>query len=444
MKRLAVLLAMISLSPVFGQAGDAGRARRETDVVRVFRGSRDAVVNISTTILMKSAFDEDDLFSFPLPEFFSGPRKAQSLGSGFIIHPDGYIVTNAHVVQRASEVTVSFVDKSTAKAKAIYADTEHDIAVIKIDPAGRQLHTLPLGRGDDLMIGETVIAIGNPLGYQHTITVGVISAIDRELNFSSGQGYRHLIQTDASINPGNSGGPLLNINGELIGINAAIRGDAQNIGFAINVDSLRKILPDLLNPENIRRINLGMRFTSGRGSEIRVVSVDDRSPAQRAGIQAGDLITAFDGKTIHNPIDFYVALVERPVGSRITLTLARGSQAHRATILFETKPKPEGLALARRHLGLVLRELPAKSAAEMGLSDNPLLVVESVLSNSNAHQVGIRRGDILYQLDRYRLESADQLGQILESARKGQQVQAVIVRVRGGFNTIYRVVLNLN
>jgi serine protease Do len=438
-----MLLIMSGLTSTLFAQVDGNRARRETDVVRAVRAEKDAVVNVSTTVLMKQEEENDNVFQFF--NLFPGENvPSHSLGSGFIIHQDGYIVTNAHVVQRAREVTVSFSDKTTAKAQAVYADFEHDLAVIKINPP-KKLHVLPLGRGgDDLMIGETVIAIGNPLGYQHTITVGVISATKRTLDFPNGQVYRDLIQTDAAINPGNSGGPLLNINGELIGINSAIRGDAQNLGFAIDVQALKRILPDLLNPENIRRIHLGFKYASDSNDRVRIVTVNENSPAYHAGLQAGDLVTACDGKKFQTPIDFYVAMLQQPAGQKMTLTLQRDQKSFDVAIPFDVKPKPNGLALARKHLGLVLSRLSAEQAQQMGLAENPLLVVEKVLAGSPSATAGIRKGDIFYQLDRYRLDSLEQVAQILESAKRGQKIQVVIVRPRGGFYNVGRFTLKLN
>ncbi len=442
-----VLVIVLAISPMVWaqveESDQAKRARRETDVVRAIRAEKDAVVNISTTVLMKRA-EEDDIFNFFMPEIFRRERvPSHSLGSGFILHKSGYIITNAHVVQQAREVTVSFADKTTAKAEAVYADYDHDLAVIKIKPP-KELHALPLGRGDDLMIGETVIAIGNPLGYQHTVTIGVVSATDRTLEFPGGQTYKDLIQTDASINPGNSGGPLLNINGELIGINSAIRGDAQNIGFAINVESLKRILPDLLNAENARRVNLGFKLSSEEKDRVRVVSIEEESPAFRAGMRIGDTIYAYNGKRFKNPVDLYVALLEQPVGSTMSLYVNRNGKLYSVDLPIAIKPKPNGLALARKHLGLTLKELTSAEVQEMGLGDSPLFVIEHVASGSSGAQAGLREGDIIYQLDRYRLESAEQLAQILDSAKRGQRMQAVIIRIWRGTGNIRRIVLKLD
>ena len=176
------------------------------------------------------------------------PRRRvtrQSAGSGFIIHPDGYLVTNAHVIARTTEQSVIFANGREYDARVVASDPQRDLAILKID-AGVPLPTLPLGRSDDLMQGETVIAIGNPLGLQHTVTAGVVSATDRSIEVNGGLAFEGLIQTDASINPGNSGGPLLDLRGRVIGMNTAIKPQANSIGFAIPVIMIRELLPSLL------------------------------------------------------------------------------------------------------------------------------------------------------------------------------------------------------
>ncbi len=443
-RKIIVGLVLIVTPTVSSQTADQAQPRvshRENYVVRAVREAKDAVVNISTSILIRPE-EESGIFQFFPPEFRPGPTTAHSLGSGFVIHPSGYIITNAHVVQQANEIIVSFADKSipSVKAEPLYIDDEHDLAVIKIKPS-RPLHVLPLGRGDDLMIGETAIAIGNPLGLGHTVTVGVVSADKRTLNFPNGKSYRDLIQTDTSINPGNSGGPLLNIDGELIGINTAIRGDAQNIGFAINVDALKKLMPELLGAENIRRINLGVRFATDPSGSIRVQSINQDSPAHKAGIQAGDLITHYEGKRVRHAVDFYIDLLEHPVGKPLTLTILRDEKHYNVTVPFEAKPKPSGHALAKSKLGLLLHQLTGRQARQMGLADRPVLIVERTMPGSPAEQAGIRKGDIIDKLDTFNISNFEQVGQILDSYQPGQSIVVRVVRIRG--NMIYSAELQL-
>ena len=223
---------------------------RVTPVVLAYRRARSAVINISAEKIVRTGvglFGRDP-FEGIFPSPFARRVPVKSLGSGFLISPDGHIVTNAHVVRKAQKITVMLAGGSRHAARVISTDAELDLAVLKIDPPeAKALKCLALGRSDDLIVGETVIAIGNPLGFANTVTTGVISAVGRTLEFRGGVKYTGLIQTDAPINHGNSGGPLLNIKGELIGINTAIRADAANIGFAIPVDTLAAELGRLLD-----------------------------------------------------------------------------------------------------------------------------------------------------------------------------------------------------
>ncbi|NLX06579.1 MAG: PDZ domain-containing protein [Phycisphaerae bacterium] len=434
---LATLAVIAAALPSQTQTLTERQATRETPVVRVCRTVKDSVVNISTTqvIERRSGWFDDDIFNFfNVPGPFVQRIPTHSLGSGFVIHDSGYIVTNAHVIQRGVEISVSFADQTTLKAVKAYTDNERDLAVIKVEPE-KPLQAIRLGRGDDLMIGETVIAIGNPLGYHHTVTTGVISAVDRELTFKDSRAYRHLIQTDASINPGNSGGPLLNIHGELIGINTAIRGDAQNIGFAISVERLRQVLPDLFDVENIRRADLGFKTAPlVDGKRIRVDSVNGDSPAEAAGLLPGDILLEFDDAPIDDAVDFYVRLLERPMGQALRLTVERDDQERVAlSIPFEAKPKADGAALARKHLGLNLTEVSLEGG-RLGFAEGQVVAVESVEPDSPADRIGVQRGDIIEQLDRQYVRNLDEVGQILEKTDPGEDLfLGVIRRMRSGY-----------
>lgn len=428
---LAATFGVVSLA----SAQSASKAARETPIVRVFKQCSDAVVNISTTRIVKrsSPFYRDEFFEFFNTPSPFGQQRLTSLGSGFVIHSAGYIVTNAHVVERAEEAQITFADQTNLKATRIYSDPQRDLVVLKVTPpAGKTLKAIHFGRGDDLMIGETVIAIGNPLGYHHSLTTGVISAINRELPMGNDRTYRNLVQTDASINPGNSGGPLLNINGDLIGINTAIRSDAQNIGFAVNIDVLKTLLPKLLDAETQRRINLGFEVTPvvDRNTDqefVRVSSVRDGSPAAQAGIQAGDLIIACEGADLVDPVDFYIRMMEHAENQNLPMTLERNGQRVQVSLPFVPKPKPNGVQLGEVRLGVALQPLSLRQANELGI-EQTVLQVTHVVNDSPAAQAGIQPDDILLQLDKTVLTSIDQLGQILDPMRSGDQVFVRILR----------------
>ena len=427
---LCLTLCLIPVGVLPAAAEDDTRALRRTPVVEVFNASRDAVLNISSTqiVQVRDPFDRffEGLFDSP---FRSRPRqyKRTSVGSGFLIHPQGYVVTNAHVVARGADSTVTFADGREFETRLVASDREHDVAILKID-SPEPLATLRLGRSADLMIGETVIAIGNPLGYQHTVTAGVVSAVDRDLVFSNELVLSGLIQTDASINPGNSGGPLLNVLGELIGVNTAIRGDAQNIGFAIPVDRLRQLLPELLDVERRYRIDSGL--TLGNVAEPRVVAVRPGSAAEAAGIRAGDLVKEVDGAPLTESVDFHIALIGRRPGDRLRLELSRQGRRLETTLRLHARPQPDAARIARDRLGVEVTALPRDLAQGLRLPREAGLVIVDVEPEGPADRIGIRSGDVLVGVGRYHPATPEELGEVLEYVEAGDQVTLSYLRVK--------------
>ncbi len=441
---LAILLVMwgpICLASEKQGNREAGRSadieRRRTPIVAVVEKTRGAVVNISaeTVVVSRLPFGFDSLFD----DIFEAPRKATGAGSGFLIHPSGYIVTNAHVVARSTDNKVTFADehdRQARPARIVTIDREHDLAVLKIDTP-RPLPYLQLGRSDDLMIGETVIAIGNPLGYHHTVTTGIIGAINRTLEFGGNVRYEGLIQTDAAINPGNSGGPLLNINGDLIGINTAIRGDAQNIGFAIPVDHLRRLLPEMMNAEieSRRRVWLGM--TVSDKDTVRITAVTEGGPADRSGLRAGDTLLRVDDRPVSTAMDFYAVVLDKKAGDKLSLGLQRDGRAVAISLALASMPKPPGEKLAWDRLGLRLEEMTPQQAEKLGLPRPIGVFIVEVASRGPADRVGVRRGDILYQLGRYHgFSNLDDIGRLLKDVQPGDQVY--ISWLRPGSDYIYQ------
>jgi serine protease Do len=455
-----VLSAAMVLAPLTAAdtpSREESRQVRRTPVVEVFESARDAVVNISSTqiVTVRSPFgglgrgfeELFEHFDMPMPllrDPFGGDRQVrrQSVGSGFVIHPDGYIVTNAHVVARTAERRVTFADGREYDATVVAADPQRDLAILKIEPivgqagaesrsddapGGGGLPTLRLGRSDDLMIGETVIAIGNPLGYQHTVTSGVVSAVGRDLVFSSDFTLENLIQTDASINPGNSGGPLLNVLGELIGINTAIRGDAQNIGFAIPVDRLREVLPELLDIERRYRLIAGLHIDTL--NTPRIIRVDAGSPAERADIRVGDVLLAVDGRPVREGIDYYIAMIGRNVDRPVALTLERDGSSVDVDLRFEHRPLPDGRELALRRLGIELDDLHAEVARRLGLRPDVGVVIDALDPRGPAAQIGLQRGDIIVALGRHSVGSLEQVGLLLEHVGPAETVSVNILRL---------------
>jgi serine protease Do len=405
---------------------------RVTPVVRAYNKVRPAIVNISSEYVATAGvgpFGQDpfeDIFPMPLRRRV----PVQSLGSGFVIHPSGYVVTNAHVVRRAQKITVSLSDDLRLPAKVIAADAQRDLAVLKVEPpAGAVLAHLPLGRSDDLMVGETVIAIGNPLGYANSVTTGVISAVNREMDFGNGIKYVDLIQTDAPINPGNSGGPLLNVMGELIGINTAIRADAQNIGFAIPVDALSAELLRLLDFERINRVIFGatveVRHARG-GDEVVVADVRSGTPAA-ARLAKGDRIREIEGAPVRQAPDYACRMLAAKAG-QLRLTIDRGQGPQDVTLTLDAKPKPDGKALAQKLFGMSLTPLTAESAKDARLMVDRGLAVITVEKGSPADKIGLRPRDVIFQINRLYVSDLDELGEMLEEVRPGGAIRIGVVR----------------
>ena len=425
------------LSPAVRRAEEL-RRQRVTPVVRAYRKARPAVVNISSQRLVAgglSPFGRDPFDDiFPIPGL-TRRVPVQSLGSGVVIHPDGYVATNAHVVRRAHKVTVTLNDGEKFEAKVLSAAPEIDLAVLKIDlPEGRTLQHLPMGRSDDLMVGETVIAIGNPLGLANTLTTGVISALKRNLDFPQGRGRRiriaGLVQTDAPINPGNSGGPLLNIHGQWIGINTAIRADAQNIGFAIPIDRLAAELTDLMDFERINRVVFGARVVHKvlpDGPAAYVLSVREGTPA--AGVLVpGDRILAVDGNDLASVAGFACTMVQRQAGDAVGLRVRRNGDTQDVRIELAAKPKPDGAKLARRLWGVKLREITPDLAEALNLPAERGLLVVGIEAGSPADRVGLRLKDLLFQVGRLYVKDLDDLGLVLEDLQPGEALRIGIVR----------------
>jgi serine protease Do len=417
---LASAAVIAPFTTVWGQSREEARRLRRNNVVKVVEQTRDSVVSISSTQTVRVR--RPSLFGMYFDEIFAYPETTS--GSGFVIHEDGYIVTNHHVVARSADHRVKFADGREYEATPISSDPAHDLAILKIEP-DEPLAPLELGRSDDIMVGEDVIAIGNPFGLENTVTRGVVSALHRRLEFSPDLAYEDLIQTDASINPGNSGGPLLNVLGELIGINTAIRPEAENVGFAIPVDHLRALLPDMLDITQLKRIEFGMRVA---GDKAEVVSIEDESPAATAGLRAGDVVTEVDGKPVARDVDFYIAMLDHRPGQTVSMKYQREDKEREARIKLTAVPELDAGTIAWEKLGLRLEELSAAASRKFGLRRNAGLVVTEIDEQGPARRSSIRVGDLLIYLGRYRAWPLDNVALLLKELHTNDPVDATILR----------------
>jgi serine protease Do len=413
-------------------------AVRRTPIVVVAHNVLPAVVNIQTESTIRRR--EADPFFDPFGFFGGGDRTytSQSLGSGFVWSSDGIIVTNNHVVEGASRITVNFSDGSQVPAKLIGVDPDSDVAVLRVDAS--HLTAATIGISSDLMIGETVVAVGNPFGLSGTVTTGVVSALGRSVPSKEvGRTFTDFIQTDASINPGNSGGPLLNIEGKVIGINTAIYANAQGIGFAIPVDRAKKVIQDLLRygqvhsawigavtatitPEEAKRT--GLHATRG----ALVARIFSGSPAQAAGLRTGDVITAVSGRPVDSREAFSTFTATIPSGQPIDLSVVRGGSSHTVTVRPVDPPRDLGLRMLWEVAGL-------------HVSESQGVVISEVASGSRGARIGLAPGDYIVGVNGNQIASIDQLNDELKKSVERSSVVLDVARGRYIYSVTFPLAL---
>jgi serine protease Do len=379
-----------------------------TPIVRAVQNARPSVVNIRGEKTIAASKTDPSAAS----------RRVNGMGTGVVIDPRGYIVTNYHVVEGVREIRVTLADKRRFMAKLIARDMETDLAIIKID-VDEKLPVITFGTSDDLMPGETVAAVGNAYGYEHTVTRGIISALHRGVPVNDAQFYNDLIQTDAAINPGNSGGPLLNIDGEMIGINVAVRAGAQSIGFAIPVNEAMEVAAELLASHVSKSTWHGVVPTDDgntKSTGMAVASVDKKSPADRCGLRSGDRITAVEGNEIKGSLGFQRTMLGRKAGQSVELDVHRAGQPLKVSMTLVSMPKKASRPAdpVWQALGLRLKALPDSQFHQRyetryrgGLS------VVDVRSSSAAASQGIRRGDVLVGMHVWETVSLDNVDYII-------------------------------
>jgi len=437
----------------------ASASERMTPIVRAVQSARPAVVNIQG---QKSISENAD--GTP-----TTTRQVNGMGTGIVIDPRGYILTNHHVVDGVRRINVTLKSGQTYIARVIARDKQTDLAVIHIKPS-QPLPMIDIGTSSDLMAGETVIAVGNAYGYENTVTTGIISALHRNVQVNDTQQYLDLIQTDASINPGNSGGPLLNIDGEMIGVNVAVRAGAQGIGFAIPVDKALEIATQMMSIERIDNHWHGLKALalSGPRGPVTVARVDRESPAQSSGLKRSDEITQIGGTPIHRPLDIERALLGRRIGENVSVKINRDGRpmevrlavVGRNTRVRSRQPASTQTAKANANqpvrtqsatvetgdsladatwetLGLKLKEEPAATLRQLGVPYQGGMRVVSVRPESSAAEQGVQPGDILVKMHRWTTASNRDLRYVLGLADKLAQSENVKFYIVRGEDTFF-------
>jgi len=421
--RVRLLLATILAFAACHSVAPAEDLRR-TAIVRAIESCRDSVVNIHGEKYVSDSSDESE------------DRRVNGMGTGVVIDARGYAVTNFHVVDGVHEIEVTLASGRTVAARLISHDRRTDLAVIKIDTV-EPLPVIQLGTSDDLLIGETVLALGNAFGYEHTVTRGIISALHRDVDVSPTQRYEDLIQTDASINPGNSGGPLLNINGEMIGINVAVRAGAQGIGFAIPVDSVLRIVTGLLSIERIDHTWHGLVCkTCGTGALIE--SVHSQSPAETIGMRAGDIILRVGDRSVTSQLDIERAFLGRKAGEIVAVTVTREGGEENLSLALAKARKQKASASERswEQLGLRLASAVPFTVQQLQPRYRGGLLVQEVRYGSPASDKGIRPGDILVGLHIWETVKPDNVSYILDQI-ESDELETVKFYILRGRDTLF-------
>ncbi len=440
----------------------AGTARAELpDFTRVVEAYGPAVVNISTTQKVKGNGSHR---SIPLPEgtpfddffrrFFEGDEfglpdreyNARSLGSGFIISEDGYILTNNHVIRDADEIIVRLSDRRELEAEVVGSDERSDVALLKVE--AEDLPTVRIGRSSELKVGEWVLAIGSPFDFDHTVTAGIISALGRSL---PNENYVPFIQTDVAINPGNSGGPLFNLDGEVVGINAQIysrTGGFMGLSFTIPIDLAMDVVEQLKKTGHVSRGWLGVMiqdvtrelaesFGMAKPGGALVSQVLPDSPAEKAGIEVGDVILEFGGREVTSSAALPPMVGSSPVGEEVPLKVLRQGAVKKLTVVLGELPSQDEIQRAAteqggvvdRRLRIEVADLDDAEREALGIEEGGV-VVKSVRSGP-ANDAGIEKGDIITMLDGVRVKDVDHFSSLVEGLPAGKSV-AVLVQRRNG------------
>jgi serine protease Do len=408
---------------------------RYTHVVAAIQRVRGAVVNIHSERTVPHAGTD----TYPTP---ASPSRVNGMGTGIVIDPRGYLVTNHHVIDEVQVLRVKLSDGSQTHAVIVARSPEIDLAILKIDPPA-PLAVMPIGTAHDLMVGETVLAIGNAYGYEHSVSLGIVSAVKRDVSLNKDMAYKNLIQTDAAINPGNSGGPLVNVNGELVGVNVAIRAGAQCIGFAIPADQMVRTVTDLLR--NRRR---GYSYdglyckdvleATGDGLMRRVVveRIEPNSPAAAAGLKLGDMVVQAGNLKVATGIDVERAFLERKAGDIVPFVLNRQGEEKRVELVLGSADRSiQTVATSDvvwQKLGMQLAAVAPEQVTRFNSELRGGLEVTGINVNGPAARAGIKKGDILVGLQQYETITLDNVTFVLNLPEVSGTSQVPFYILRGG------------
>ncbi|NJD10859.1 MAG: PDZ domain-containing protein [Gemmatimonadetes bacterium] len=425
-----------------GAVQDTVDSSRRTAIVRAAERVAPAVVSVNV-VRRESVQPRTVWESFFMPPGTS--REVAGLGSGFIIDPRGFVLTNEHVVRGATEVVVTLRDGRDLPAQLVGTDEVTDLALLRLQDAPENLPAAPLGSSSNLVIGEWAVAIGNPFGFllanaEPTVTAGVISGVNRNIipsdETSQGAGYYlDMIQTDASINPGNSGGPLVNVLGQVIGVNSSIisgSGGSIGLGFAIPIDRARRVAEDLQRSGSVRRVWAGLQVEPyqpnrwGRSQSIAISSVAPGSPAAQAGLRAGQLIREVNGRATHSPLDWEARLLDTRAGEPLELVILDGARPRSVRVNTQGLPSLSAARVNALDEFQLVTLTPAIRAERELRSEQGALIVRA---SEAAQQIGLREGDLIVQINRTPVRNAEDAAQLLARLARAQlQVRMVVER----------------
>lgn len=439
---IMLFLAVAACAIAAGPSADEALRIRRTPVADAVAKTHASVVNISAeqVVAIRQGLGPSfgpggDMFDQMFQQFFQGPvverRKVQTpLGSGCIITPDGLVLTNEHVIRRATGIKLSLDTGESFDATLLASDSAHDLALLRAK-SDKPFQAIPMGSSADLMLGETVVALGNPFGFNNSVTAGIVSALNREIQVPTEGDLRTfggLIQTSALINPGNSGGPLVNVLGELIGINSAVVDQAQGIGFAVPIDRARDALAALLANPQVSEAWCGFQGKTEEGRKgVRVLQIDPQGPAEKL-LNTGDLIEQADGAPVKDSFDLLIRVVQHKPGEKLALRALRDGKSIETEVTLAKVVIPSPEELLQKKLGLKGRDLTREVARRRRIPLDGGLLITEVAPDGAAERAGMAEGDVVVKIGSAPVRNMEDAAAALRSTIAGDSVSVLIFR----------------